>query len=78
MPSRPQVEPTDNWRHIALLLREPGQRSYELIRPAVFFEQSPAERTVYRQVARFEQFGIACLVSPSRVEQHRFLPSEVH
>ena len=44
MPSRPQVAPTEDWRQIELLARAPGQRTYELIRPAVLFGQSPAER----------------------------------
>ena len=44
MPPRPQIEPTDDWRQIALLAQAPGQRTYELIRPVVLFGQSPAER----------------------------------
>jgi len=71
MPPRPQVEPTDDWHQIALLARAPGQRTYELIRPVVLFGQSPAERaaetgaaqrTVYRQVARFDQLGLAVTI----------------
>src|SRR5215207_8637285 len=86
MPPRPRVEPTDDWRQIALLVRAPGQRTYELIRPVVLFGQSPAERaaetgaaerTLYRQVARFEQLGLAGLVPPPKVEKHRLLPVEV-
>ena len=61
MSPRLQVEPTDDWHQIALLTREVGQRTYELIRPVVLFGQSPAERaaetglserTVFRQVAQ--------------------------
>src|SRR3954462_4493103 len=44
MPPRPRVEPTDDWHKIALLVRAPGQRTYELIRSVVLFGQSPAER----------------------------------
>src|SRR5215207_10558926 len=86
MPPRPRVEPTDDWRQIALLARAPGQRTYELIRPVVLFGQSPAERaaetgaaerTVYRQAARFDQLGLAGLVPPPKVEKHRTLPAEV-
>jgi len=64
MPPRPRVEPTEDWCQIELLARAPGQRTYELIRPVVLFGQSPAERaaetgaaerTLYRQVARFDQ-----------------------
>src|SRR5215218_2710339 len=86
MAPRPRVEPTDDWRQIALLARAPGQRTYELIRPVVLFGRSPAERaaetgtaerTFYRQVARFEQLGMASFVPPPTVEQHRTLPPEV-
>src|SRR5690242_16273402 len=86
MPPRPRVEPTDDWHQIALLAHEPGQRSYELIRPVVLFGRSPAERaaetglserTVFRQVARFDQLGMAGLLPPPRIEKHRTLPPEV-
>jgi putative transposase len=86
MPPRPRVEPTEDWCQIELLARAPGQRTYELIRPVVLFGQSPAERaaetgaaerTLYRQVARFDQLGMASLVPPPRVEKHRRLPPEV-
>jgi transposase len=85
MPPRPRVEPTDDWHQIALLARAPGQRSYELIRPVVLFGQSPAERaaqtgaaerTVYRQAARFDQLGLAGLLPP-KVEKYRTLPPEM-
>ncbi len=75
MPSRPQVAPTEDWRQIELLARAPGQRTYELIRPVVLFGQSPAERaaetgaaerTLYRQVARFDQLGMAGLLPHRR------------
>ena len=80
---RQRIAPTDDWRQLELLARAPGQRAYELIRPVVLFGQSPAERaaetgaaarTLYRQVARFEQLGMASLVPPPRVEKHRTLP----
>jgi len=86
MPPRLRVAPTDDWHQIALLARAPGQRTYELIRPVVLFGQSPAERaaetgaatrTLYRQVARFDQLGLAGLVPPPKVEKHRTLPPEV-
>ena len=86
MPSRPQSAPSDDWRQIELLARVPGQRTYELIRPVVLFDQSPAERaaetgaaarTLYRQVARFDHLGMASFVPPPKVEKHRLLPVEV-
>lgn len=86
MPPRPRVAPTDDWQQIELLARAAGQRTYELIRPVVLFGQSPAERaaetgtavrTVYRQVGRFDQLGLAGLLPPPRVEKHRTLPPEV-
>jgi hypothetical protein len=57
------MAPTEDWHQIALLTRDRGQRNYELIQPVVLFGQSPAERavetgaaerTLYRQVARFD------------------------
>jgi putative transposase len=86
MPARPQVAPTEDWHQIELLARAPVQRTYELIRPVVLFGQSPAERaaetgaaerTVYRQVARFDRLGMASLVPPPKVAKHRLLPAEV-
>ncbi len=87
MPARPQIAPTKDWRQIELLARAPGQRTYELVRPVVLFGQSAAERaaetgaaerTLYRQAARFDQLGMASLVPPPKVEKHRLLPAEVH
>ena len=86
MPARPQIALTEDWRQIELLARAPGRRTYELIRPVVLFGQSAAERaaetgaaerTLYRQVAHFDQLGTASLVPPPKVEKHRLLPAEV-
>lgn len=83
---RPRVAPTDDWPQIALLAQAPGQRTYELIRPVVLFGQSPAERaaetgaaqrTLYRQVARFDQVGKASFVPPPKGDKHRTLPPEI-
>ncbi len=83
---RQRTGPTDDWHQLELLARAPGQRGYELIRPVVLFGQSPAERaaetgaaerTLYRQVARFAQLGMASFVPPPRVEKHRTLPPQV-
>jgi hypothetical protein len=57
-----------------------------LIRPVVGFGQSAAERaaetgaaerTLYRQIARFDQLGMASFVLPPKVEKHRVRPAEV-
>jgi hypothetical protein len=86
MPPRSRVEPTDDWHQIALLARAPGQRADELIRPVVLFGQSPAERaaetgaadrSLYRQVARFDQLRMASFLPLPQVETHRTLPPEV-
>ncbi len=83
---RQRIEPTHDWHQLELLARAPGQRSYELIRPVVLFGHSPAEsaaetgvaaRTLYRQVARFAQIGMASFVPPPKVEKHRTLPPSV-
>jgi transposase len=82
---RQLIEPTDDWRQLQLLTRFPEQLGYELLRPVVLFGLSPAERarqtntpqrTLYRQVARFETEGMASLFAPSR-EQRRQLPAEI-
>jgi putative transposase len=87
MPARGErIEPTHEWRQLEFRIRSDGQRTYELIRPVVLFGHSPAERaaetgaaerTLYRQVARFEQLGMASFVPPPKVEQHRTLPAHV-
>ncbi len=87
MPARGErIEPTHEWRQLEFRVRSDGQRTYELIRPVVLFGHSPAERaaetgaaarTLYRQVARFEQLGMASFVPPSKVEKHRTLPAHV-
>ncbi len=86
MGTREHIEPTDDWRQLALLVRSPEQHTYELIRPVVLFGQSPAERarltgapqrTLYRQAARFEREGMASLFGPPKVERHRTLPEEI-
>jgi transposase len=86
MGMRQRVEPTDDWRQLQLLAPSPEQRGYELLRPVVPFGQSPtararqtgtAERTLYRQVARFEREGMASLFPPPKVEKHRTLPPRI-
>ncbi len=87
MPARGErIEPTHEWRQLAFRVQSDGQRTYELIRPVVLFGRSPAgraaetgaaERTLYRQVARFEQLGMARFAPPPKVEKHRTLPAHV-
>ncbi|MDQ6831813.1 MAG: helix-turn-helix domain-containing protein [Chloroflexota bacterium] len=86
MGKRQRIEPTDDWQQLALRVQFPEQRTYELIRPVVLFAHSPAERarqtgaperTLYRQVARFERGGMASLFGPAKVERHRTLPENV-
>ena len=81
-----RVEPTHEWHQLEFRVRADGQRSYELIRPVVLFGHSTAERaaqtgaaerTLYRQVARFEQLGMASFVPPPKVEKHQTLPPRV-
>ena len=75
---RPRREPTDNWQQLALWVEDPAQRVYEVMRPCVLFGQSPAERarqtgvpqrTLYRQVERFDTLGMRSLFAP--VEKDR-------
>ena len=87
MPARGErIEPTHEWRQLEFRVHADGQRTYELIRPVVLFGHSPAERaaetgaaerTLYRQVARFAQLGMASFVPPPKVEKHRTLSAHV-
>lgn len=87
MPVRGErIEPTHEWHQLEFRVQSAGQRTYELIRPVVLFGHSPAERaaetgaaarTLYRQVARFEQLGMASFVPPPKVEKHRTLPAHI-
>ncbi len=81
---RERLEPTEDWQQLTLRVESAGQRTYELIRPVVLFGHSPAERaaetgaaerTLYRQVVRFAQLGMASFVPPPKVARHRTLPS---
>jgi transposase InsO family protein len=81
-----RIEPTHEWRQLAFRVQSDGQRTYELIRPVVLFGHSPAERaaetgaaerTLYRQVARFEELGMPSFVPPPKVEKHRTLPAHI-
>lgn len=85
-PARPRIEPTDDWQQLALLVKEPAQRTYELIRPVVLFGRTPAERaaetgiaarTLHRQARRFDEHGMAALLPPSEEEQRRRLPAAI-
>jgi len=81
-----RIEPTQEWHQLEFRVRADGRRSDELIRPVVLFGHSPAERavqtgaaerTLYRQVARFAQLGMASFVPPPKAEKHRTLPPRV-
>lgn len=83
---RQRIEPTDDWQQLDLLIGFPEQRIYELCRPVVLFGRSVAERarqtatpqrTLYRQVDRFEREGMRSLFAPEKVEKHRRLPERI-
>lgn len=85
-PTRPRIEPTEDWTQLSLLVKTPAQRVYELIRPVVLFgrssaerarETGAAERTIARQAARFDEQGMAALLPPTPAQQQRRLPPEV-
>ncbi len=84
--TRQRREPTDDWQQLCLLARFPEQLTDELIRPVVLFGSSPAERarqtgapqrTLYRQVARFETDGMASLFPAAPPEPRHTLPAEI-
>ncbi len=74
---------------MALLTKWPEQRMYEIIRPVVLFGRSPAVRaretgtprsSLYRQVAAFDERGMASLFAPATPPappKHRRLPPEI-
>ena len=77
---RPRLEPTHDWQQLSLLVEEPEQRTYEVMRTCVLFGQSPAERarqtgvparSLYRQVERFDQLGMFSLFAPVAERAHR-------
>lgn len=77
MTRRPRVELSDDWGQLTALSRFPEQRAYELLRPVVLFgspvqvrsrQTGTPERTLYRQVALFEERGMSSLFAPPKVE----------
>ena len=77
---RPRIAPTDSWQQLALLVEDPEQRAYEVMRTCVLFGQSPAERarqtgvparSLYRMVERFDQLGMASLFVPANETPRR-------
>jgi putative transposase len=76
----------ETWQQLELRLTFPEQRVYELIRPVVLYGQSPterametgtSERTIYRQIERFNQDGICGLRPPEAPPPPHSLPADV-
>lgn len=85
-PKHARIAPTKNWQQLELQLAFSEQRVYEPIRPVVLFGQSPAaraaetgaaERTIYRQVERFNQGGICGLCPPDTPRPPNTLPDQL-
>src|SRR5262245_22718725 len=85
---RPRRAPTEEWQQVRLLLADPIQETYELLRPILLFGQTSAERaretgaparTLQRKAARFAAMGMRGLFdSPaSAAEDRRVLPAEI-
>jgi putative transposase len=77
---RPRRERTDDWQHIQQYSLWPEQKTYELLRPVVLFnepvasraqETGEAERTVYRKSAQFEAQGMASLFQKEPADSSR-------
>ena len=78
---RPQVEPTEDWGQLELLLQWPEQREYELIRPIVVFGSSVAKRaretgaasesTIRRKADLFDEGGIEPLFATEKAKRRR-------
>lgn len=82
---RKRVERTDDWEQLELLCAWKEQREYERIRPLVLFgepvpersaETGVSERTLYRRIAGFEEFGMESLFG-SEPAKRRVLPPSV-
>jgi hypothetical protein len=85
----PQRQPTDDWDQLRLLVGSPEQEPYELLRPIVLFgqpiprrarEAGVPERTLRRQIARFDALGMRSLFADlveDRREDQRRLPAEI-
>jgi transposase len=78
--------PVEHWQQLELLLTFPEQRTYERIRPIVLFGQSvhssaaetgSVERTLQRQVKRFEAQGMHSLFAPDLPPQPDALPDDI-
>lgn len=86
MPKHQRSTATDNWQQLELLFTSPEQRAYELIRPVVLFGVPPkeraqqtgtAERTLYRNVQRFVEHGMASLFATPPAPRALRLPSAI-
>ncbi len=82
---RRRVDPTDDWEQLELLCIWEEQREYERIRPLVLFgepvpewsaETGVSERTLFRRIAGFEEFGMESLFG-SEPAKRRVLPPSV-
>ncbi|MBW3633515.1 MAG: hypothetical protein KY456_10875 [Chloroflexi bacterium] len=67
---RLQLQPTDDWAQLRLLMSSPKQETYELLRPIVLFgqptttraqETGVAARSLHRKVGRFAAIGMRSL-----------------
>jgi putative transposase len=83
---RSRTTPTDEWAQLRLLVTEPAQESYELIRPVVLFGRSAvqraqetgvAARTIVRKAHDFATSGMASLFPETRAPSPRALPEEI-
>jgi transposase len=85
---RPRRFFTDKWEQVRLLLADPAQETYELLRPMLLFGQPSEERaqetgvparTLRRKAARFAAFGMRSLFDEPvpTTEDRRQLPTEI-
>ena len=80
---RRQVEHTEDWEQLKLLVKWPEQESYEEIRPLVLFgdpvpdrskETGTPERTLYRRVASFDRDGVPSLFATEQAKRQVLPP----
>jgi putative transposase len=84
--TRAQITSTDEWAQLRLLVSEPAQETYELIRPVVLFGRPAAQRaretgvlprTIVDHAHRFVAAGMASLFPDPPAPSRRTLPEEI-
>lgn len=80
---RRQIEHTEDWEQLKLLVKWPEQESYEEIRSLVLFgdpvperseQTGSSERTLYRRVESFDRYGVPSLFATEQAKRQVLPP----